>query len=120
MKVLLVEDDPGLQSLHSELMRIWGYDYDLASSGTEAVEYVANNQGRYDLCLMDIDLPEMNGIEATRRIRASHATFPIIALTGLGKYKNDCLDAGMEMFIAKPCAPTRLHQLINLLCAGRA
>jgi CheY-like chemotaxis protein len=50
-------------------MNIWGHDYDIVSNGLEAVEYAKKNEGEYDLCLMDLEMPIMNGLQATKVIR---------------------------------------------------
>lgn len=82
MRILIAEDDPAIQFLAKELMEHWGFDYDLVSNGQEAVEQAKINEGEYDLCLMDIDMPIMNGLEATKIIRRNLNYFPIMALTG--------------------------------------
>ena len=65
MNILIAEDNLVIQTIQEQLMESWGYSYDLASNGLEAVEYAKKNNGTYDLCLMDIDMPKMNGIEVT-------------------------------------------------------
>jgi len=57
MNILIAEDAPFLQVFNTELMRICGFDYDMASDGVEAVDYARKNQGKYDLCLMDVEMP---------------------------------------------------------------
>ncbi|MBN4054237.1 response regulator [Nitrospira defluvii] len=99
--------------LHRELMKHWGYDYDMASNGLEAVKYAKKNNGKYDLCLMDVDMPVMNGIEATKIIRKTVKYFPIMALTANYGYKRECLAAGMDDFTEKPCLPGSLFAKIN-------
>ena len=108
MNILLAEDRPIIQMLNHSMMTGFGYDYDMASNGEEAVEYARRNEGQYDLCIMDVEMPKMNGIEATRIIRQEMKYIPILALTSNSDYKWACLDAGMDEFLEKPCLPPEL------------
>ncbi len=103
MNILIAEDSPVIQKVHRALMHHWGYGFDIATNGQEAVEFAQKNDGKYDLCLMDIEMPIMNGIEATKIIRKTVSYFPIIALTSNGNYKKECYEAGMDDFAVKPC-----------------
>jgi CheY-like chemotaxis protein len=115
MNILIAEDNQMIQELNSELMESWGFKFDMASNGIEAVEYAKRNRGKYDLCLMDVEMPEMNGIEATRRIRESLPYFPIMAFTANPDYKSECFAAGMDEFAQKPCLPCQLFGIIKEL-----
>jgi CheY-like chemotaxis protein len=115
MNILIAEDNQVIQLLNAKLMRDWGFEFDMVSNGIEAVEYAQRNRGRYDLCLMDIEMPKMNGIEATRRIRGSTPYFPIMALTVRTDYRPSCFAAGMDAFSEKTCALDQLLQAINEL-----
>ncbi len=115
MKILIAEDNQLLQNLNRELMNLWGYDFDLASNGLEAVEHAQKNEGKYDLCLMDIDMPVMNGLKATKIIRRKIKYFPIMALSGSTEYREKCLIIGMDEFVEKPCFPDMLYDKINEL-----
>jgi CheY-like chemotaxis protein len=107
MKVLIAEDKPILQDVVSEYMNDWGYDFDMASNGLDAVNLAKTNEGQYDICLMDIDMPVMNGCEATKEIRKKIKYFPIVAVSGNEQigYKDvigdnpDILNAGTELQI---------------------
>jgi len=88
MIILIAEDNAILQKSVGLLMKWWGFDFDLVSNGREAVEQAVSNNGNYDLALMDIDMPEMNGCEATRIIRKKVSYFPIMALSGHGGMKS--------------------------------
>jgi len=115
MNVLIVEDDQLMQLLNSNIMEIWGYNYDLAFNGHEAVELALNNKAKYDICLMDIEMPEMSGLDATRVIRQSAPYFPIMAYTPDINYRKECIAAGMNEFVEKPCPPEQLFRIISEL-----
>ncbi|WP_428158577.1 response regulator [Desulfobacter sp.] len=115
MKILIAEDDAMLQAMADTLMGHWGYNFDLVSNGREAVEKAMACNGDYDLCLMDIDMPVMNGFEATRLIREKVKYFPIMAITGNPTAKRKFFDVGMDDFLGKPYAIRDLQNKINKL-----
>jgi len=115
MNILIADDNPIIQMLHGELMSYWGYDFDMASDGLEAVELAKKNNGQYDFCLMDVEMPKMNGIEATKVIRSTVKYFPILAFTSNNAYKKACYDVGMDDFAEKTCSPDDLFSKINKL-----
>ena len=105
LRAILAEDNPVSRGLLLKMMRGLGYEADSAADGAELVERVSG--GAYDLVLMDIHMPEVDGLEATRRIRR---TLPpsrqphIIAVTAsvFPEDRQRCLEAGMNDFISKP------------------
>jgi CheY-like chemotaxis protein len=104
-KILLVEDHPINQKVAMTLLKRLGYVVDLAVNGEEAVQAVASNS--YALVLMDMQMPVMDGLQATRAIRASggpNAGVPVIALTAnaMQADQNACMEAGMNDFLSKP------------------
>lgn len=101
MKLLIAEDSPVIQSIHRERMKVWGFEFDIASNGEEAVALAQRNLGEYDVCLIDIDMPKMNGIEAARVIRKTVGYFPIMALTTEACYVESALNVGMDAFMLK-------------------
>jgi CheY-like chemotaxis protein len=111
MRVLISEDQEQLQTLMQLMMRKWGYESDAASNGLEAFFLAKNNH--YDLCIMDLKMPVMDGYEATRKIRSELPFFPILALTGNpDSEKDDCMITGMDDFLRKPCDNNDLKQKI--------
>ena len=106
-RVLLVEDEPVNREVARELLKDVGLDIDIAEDGEQAVAAVSARS--YDLVLMDMQMPRMDGLEATRRIRAlpTGAAQTIIAMTAntFAEDKARCFDAGMDDFIGKPIDP---------------
>jgi len=115
MKILIAEDNRELQMIISMLMNDWDYDFDIASNGEKAVELATTNEGAYDLCLMDIDMPVMDGLEATKIIRHRIRYFPIIALTGNPKSIDRYKEVGIDDLMSKPYYPSKLYAKISEL-----
>ena len=105
-RVLLAEDNEINREIALALLSSIGVQADIAENGRLAVDRVRSNPGRYGAVLMDIQMPEMDGIEACRRIRTfiDADNLPIIAMTAHALYqeRNRCLDAGMNDHISKP------------------
>ena len=112
MNILIAEDYIPNQNLLKTMMKDWNLSSDLVSNGQEAVEQAKKNI--YDLCLMDINMPIMDGFEATKRIREENSFFPILGISG-EKYYNECLEIGMDDFLRKPFSPDSLLKMINEL-----
>ena len=117
LSVLLAEDNPVNALLVRELLRRRGHNVDQVTTGDEAVMACALK--RYDLVVMDIHMPGLDGIEATRRIRAHEEETglqrtPIIALTAdvVETGRRACLEAGMDGFLAKPVDPDALDSVL--------
>ena len=110
-RVLLAEDNPVNSEVAVELLREAGLRVDVASTGVEAVKMA--KRGRYDLVLMDLQMPEMDGLAATRALRAVPALrdLPILAMTAnaFGEDRAACVAAGMNDHIAKPVDPRALY-----------
>jgi len=113
-RVLLAEDNVINQEVASELLRLAGLSVDIAHDGGEAV--VMASRSHYDLALMDMQMPVMDGFAATRRIRdlPGWADIPIIAVTAnaFSDARASCLAAGMNDHIAKPFEPASLFALL--------
>jgi CheY-like chemotaxis protein len=113
MNILIAEDQHIVQMVHEMAMAKWGFDYDMASNGGEAVEFAKSNAGRYDLCIMDVSMPVMDGIEATRAIRREAGYFPILGYSAENEMREKCLEAGMDDFMLKPCTADRMFEIIH-------
>ena len=121
-KLLVVEDNELNLEIASTLLEEAGFEVDTAGNGKIAVEKVeAASAGRYDLILMDVQMPEMDGYEATRRIRAlpdkKKAAIPIVAMTAnaFEEDQKNALNAGMNGHIAKPLNIQKLFQVLSEL-----
>ena len=110
-RVLVVEDSHGGQMVAEAMLSKAGCDVQLASNGEEAVRAVS--QQSFDIVFMDLSMPVMDGLEATRRIRAlggEASRTPIVAMTAnaFPEDRNKCLQAGMDDFMTKPISADRL------------
>lgn len=117
-QILLVEDTPINQTLQSILLSRMGYEVTLASNGLEAIEAFTNSH--FDLILMDIQMPEMGGIEATQLIRVMEKTkhlrrTPIIAVTAnaLKGDRERYFEAGMDGYVSKPLSMDSLKTEVD-------
>ena len=124
LRVLLAEDSLVNQKLAVSLLKQAGHEIVVANNGAEAVAAV--KRGPFDLVLMDVQMPEMDGFEATKQIRAHEQTtggrVPILAVTAHAM-KGDrelCLAAGMDSYISKPIRAAELHQRIDEITATSA
>jgi signal transduction histidine kinase/CheY-like chemotaxis protein len=114
LRILLAEDNVVNQKLALRILQQMGYRADVASNGIEAIESVQRQT--YDLVLMDVQMPEMDGLEATRRIRARApgGSPRIVAMTANAMHgdREMCLAAGMDDYLTKPI---RVEQLVDAL-----
>jgi|SRR4051794_17691352 len=108
LQILLVEDNLINQKLAARLLEKAGHVVTIAANGKEAVDQVAARP--FDLVLMDVQMPEMDGFEATQAIRQKEAgerRLPIVALTAHAMVgdREKCLQAGMDGYVTKPVQP---------------
>jgi two-component system, sensor histidine kinase and response regulator len=117
LQILLAEDNKVNQRLASRLLEKKGHTVVPVGNGLEALE--ALEKGRFDLVLMDVQMPQMSGFEATAAIRAREqrtgARIPIIAMTAhaMTGDRERCLEAGMDDYVSKPIHPQQLFQAID-------
>ena len=125
-KVLLAEDNAVNQKLMCQLLDLRGHRVSVAANGIQAVEMARQIQP--DVILMDMQMPEMDGLEAARRIRdeeresGNPRRVPIIALTAnvFAEDRDACLAAGMDSFLPKPVVPAKLFEAIDQFGLGAA
>ncbi len=115
LRILVAEDNPVNQIVATSMLRSRGHTVDVVETGTEALDAVKTRS--YDLVLMDVQMPEMDGIEATRAIRQEPGleALPIIALTAhaLPEERDRCMAAGMNAFLSKPFKPHDLYAVVE-------
>jgi CheY-like chemotaxis protein len=118
LRILLAEDNVVNQKLALRILQQMGYRADLASNGLEAVESVGRQV--YDVVLMDVQMPEMDGLEATRRICATWKPEHrprIVAMTANAMQgdRELCMEAGMDDYLTKPIRVEKLVEALNLV-----
>jgi signal transduction histidine kinase/DNA-binding NarL/FixJ family response regulator len=124
MRVLVAEDNRVNQELIRALLQKDGHTVTVVESGRDAVAMIADGQV-FDVILMDIQMPEMDGFQATAAIRALQAptrqTTPIVALTAYAElgYDKRCRDAGMLFHVSKPIDRTQLREVLSRASSGR-
>jgi CheY-like chemotaxis protein len=113
-RILLAEDNTFNQEIAQEMLEEVGATVSIANNGIEALELL--RQSDFDCILMDLQMPQMDGLEATRRIRANLqlAQMPVLAMTATATTdaRMRCIDAGMNDFISKPFQPAVMFQTI--------
>lgn len=111
-RILVAEDNPVNQEVVQELLRLIGLEVDLVSDGAQAVAQVG--EVAYDLVLMDMKMPVMDGLDASRAIRELGHRMPIVAFTA-NAFEEDrlaCFSVGMNDVLSKPVDPSLLHATI--------
>jgi CheY-like chemotaxis protein len=116
IRVLVAEDNVVNQQVVRGLLKKKSMQVTLVNNGLEAVAAVNNSQNQFDIILMDLEMPELDGIEATQAIRSGTRApkVPIIALTAqaLRGDRERCLAAGMNAYLSKPINPELLYKTI--------
>jgi signal transduction histidine kinase/CheY-like chemotaxis protein len=123
LRVLLAEDNRINQMVAKRVLERWGHDVVIAETGREAV--AAHARQKFDIILMDVQMPEMNGFEATAAIRAAEGTSvegtPIVAMTAhaMKGDRERCLAEGMDDYVSKPIDPAILSAVIDRVLTSR-
>jgi CheY-like chemotaxis protein len=113
MKILIAEDNLMNQHLMSKYMSKLGWEFVIVDNGLQATEACRSEE--FNAILMDIDMPVLDGIEATRYIRVFNKEIPIVAITAYAddQMRTECAEAGMNAFLAKPCSREDIRSVIN-------
>lgn len=113
LSILLAEDNEANQKITSLMLQRLGHQTDIAANGQQALELAASKN--YDLIFMDMQMPDMDGLSATRELRRQGCLTPIIALTAnaMEHDRQRCLDAGMNDYLSKPIKQKHLIQMIQ-------
>jgi len=113
LNILLAEDNPVNQKIAASMLEKQGFNVIIANNGKEAMDLLKKED--FDLVLMDVQMPEMDGIEATKKLRQEGIDIPIIALTAnaFEEDRKKCLDAGMDAYLSKPINPDELFEVIS-------
>ncbi|WP_460890891.1 response regulator, partial [Ramlibacter alkalitolerans] len=111
-RVLLVEDNPVNQQVASEILQEAGVAVQVAENGVHAVQRL--QEDHFDVVLMDMQMPVMDGVTATGRIRELGLAVPVIAMTAnaMASDRERCLAAGMNDFVSKPIHPQELYRVV--------
>ncbi len=114
-KMLIVDDQKGVRRLLEELFKKEGWDVNMATDGREAINRVEERLP--DIILMDVKMPNMNGLEASQIILEKHGSIPIIMMTAYGEIEvvKKALDAGVKKCITKPFDIMVLRDMVNNL-----
>lgn len=117
-RILIVEDEPGLQKLYKLELEECGHEVRLCSDGEQAV--MAAREDTFDLVVLDIKLPRMDGTEVLHEIKKQHKDIPIILNSAYATYKNDFSNWMADAFVVKSADLTELKtQIESLLAASR-
>ena len=118
IQILLVEDGIANQKFAVAMLSRWGHQVAIANNGQEALDLLADESGKFQLILMDVLMPVMDGLEATKEIRrrekGTAERIPIVAITAQGMKgdRDKCLAAGMDHYLTKPIRRRELQELI--------
>ncbi|MCA9277166.1 MAG: CHASE domain-containing protein [Phycisphaerales bacterium] len=118
--VLLAEDGVDNQRIIAHLIRKAGYEIEIVNNGQEALDQFEREPDRYGVILMDMQMPLLDGYEATRLLRDRGHSVPIVALTAhaLQGSREACLEAGCDEYVSKPIDRVRLYAVIEQLISG--
>ncbi|MCU0708776.1 MAG: ATP-binding protein, partial [Pirellula sp.] len=121
MRILVVDDSEVNREIAAGFLELFGHEYQMATNGQEAVDAV--RETRFDAVLMDVEMPVLDGFEATRQIRLltnGNASVPILAMTAhaLSGIESKCRDAGMDGCLTKPIQPDWLQEALEEIARG--
>ncbi len=112
-RILVVDDQESMRSMLTDLLDMMGHETLTAAGGTEALERLRDQA--IDLVITDLNMPEMDGMELTKRIKSATPGVPVIVITGYGTFHTErqVLAAGADGYIPKPCTIHRVQETVN-------
>jgi PAS domain S-box-containing protein len=120
-RILVVEDNPINLKLIRYMLERAGYQFVLAEDGYRALQLLELDDRGFDIIFMDVQMPGIDGCETTRRIRAQGIETPVVAMTAasMPRDRENCLQAGMNEYLAKPIKRSDVYEMIKRFCLGR-
>ena len=110
-KILIVDDDDNICLLYEEELKDAGYEVEVANNGKECIDKI--KAGKIDLIVMDIRMPEMDGLEALGKVIAQHKNIPIILNSAYSSYRDDFRSWGADAYVVKSSDLTELKDKIS-------
>jgi DNA-binding NtrC family response regulator len=110
--ILVVDDQESMRDMLGDLLEMMGYESRAVESGPHALEVLGDG---IDLVITDLNMPEMDGIELMKRIKALRPALPVIVITGYGTFNTErqVLSDGADGYIPKPCTINRVQETVN-------
>jgi len=118
-RILVVDDQESMRDMLADLLDMMGYEPCTVESGTKALEQLIASE--VDLVITDLNMPEMDGLELMKRIKARIPSMPVIVITGYGTFNTErqVLSDGADGYIPKPCTINRVQETVST-ALGRA
>jgi DNA-binding NtrC family response regulator len=112
-RILVVDDQESMRDMLADLLEMMGYESCTVESGSEALEKLIVQE--IDLVITDLNMPEMDGLELMKRIKARTPGMPVIVITGYGTFNTErqVLSDGADGYIPKPCTINRVQETVN-------
>lgn len=112
-RILVVDDQESMRDMLADLLDMMGYEPCTVANGTAALEELIGSD--VDLVITDLNMPEMDGIELMKRIKARTPELPVIVITGYGTFNTErqVLSDGADGYIPKPCTINRVQETVN-------
>ncbi len=114
-KVLIVDDNPNMSSLLSEMLEVFDYDSIRASDGQEALQHV--QQGNISLVITDMRMPNMSGLELLQKVKEDNPNLPVVLISGysMGVLEDQNYDLKPDGFLGKPLSMSEVEKMLNNL-----
>ncbi|HID96778.1 MAG TPA: sigma-54-dependent Fis family transcriptional regulator, partial [Thermodesulfobacteriaceae bacterium] len=118
-RILIVDDDPNIRDGSSQVLSRAGYDVSEASTGAEALSLV--DRFEFDLILLDLKMPDVNGLDLLRNIRENDQQVPVVMITAYGTIQNavEAMRLGADDFLPKPFEPDELRMVVSRILKAR-